>query len=333
MPAKLTSLANGLPPRSLAVGDYRGLLLEFSSLLEEREVWLGTMLHHIKNDLQAVILGLNQLRDTPGDLERVLPDVDKATGRLQSKLNNVATYQWTQFGAPEQAGLIDLGSLVETIVDDIVDAGGDAAFAADDDVYVVARKEALESALQNLVWNAHHHGGAVEVGIRIGEEAKTVEITIDDDGPGIPENAMEDVFKPYRKVGRTEPVDQNRLRGSRAGFVDRAPRHIGSRRKNLHREPEGAGGRNSRAARSGGFAAETDRRRPRPAFERSSAASAGNRRSGSARFRAAAFVLVVATREFGRFVPVRMAVEPRRGAIEVLGCGTKHGETGEADVR
>ncbi len=212
VPGRLTNLASSLPPRWPGVGDYRNLLQEFSSLLEEREFWLGSMLHHVKNDLQAIILGLSQIRDVPDDLERVFPDIDKATGCLQSKLNNVATYQWTQFGAPEKAELIDLGSLVETIVDDIVDAGGNAAIAAYDDVYVVARKEALESALQNLFWNAHHHGGVVEVGIEFRQETKTVEIEIDDDGPGIPEEEMEEVFKPYRKVGE-------RSEWTRTGFV------------------------------------------------------------------------------------------------------------------
>ena len=202
VPRKLENLAERLPEGTLAIREYRSLLQGLASLQEEREFWLGEMLHYVKNDLNSVILGLSEAQGGPGDLGRVLPDMDKATGRIRDMLNNVASYQWTQFGKPEEAGPIDLGSLLETIVDDIIDAGGDAACTGHEEIRVLARKEALQSALQNLIWNAHHHGGALAVTVGTMEEREAVEIVIDDDGPGIPEDEMAIVFKPYRKGNR-----------------------------------------------------------------------------------------------------------------------------------
>lgn len=199
VPAKLQELSDTLSKWPIAVGEYKGLLQDLSALLHEREVWLDEMLHDLKNEFQTVVLGLGDVRNFPGNLNRALPDMEKATGRIRDMLNNVAIYQWTQFGKPEEAGLIDLGSLVETIIDDIADAGGDAVSAGHEEITVVARREALQKALQNLFWNAHHHGGAIAVWLGVHEELEAVEILIDDDGPGIPDDQMEELFKPYRR--------------------------------------------------------------------------------------------------------------------------------------
>ena len=219
VPRKLLSLAEGLRPGALSVREYRNLLRELSSLLEEREFWLGTLLHQLKNDIQAVIMGLVDIQHIPGKAGSELEDINKATGRIRNSLNNVATYQWTSFGTPEPTRVIELVSVLETIVDDITDAGGDAIRTGDDQLYVVAQKAALESALQNLLWNAHHHGGKIEVKIRKADEQGKVEIVIDDDGPGIQEDMTEEMFKPYTQGHKRPDKSDKIFRGAGLGLA------------------------------------------------------------------------------------------------------------------
>jgi two-component system osmolarity sensor histidine kinase EnvZ len=70
---------------------------------------------------------------------------------------------------------------------------------ADPDLSAAVRPNALKRALSNLVMNAAVHGDKVSVGARAGP-AGGVEITVDDDGPGIPEDRYEEAFKPFNRL-------------------------------------------------------------------------------------------------------------------------------------
>ena len=62
----------------------------------------------------------------------------------------------------------------------------------------------VSSPPTNLLDNANRY--AEHVTIRAGTRGNAIEVTIDDDGPGIPEDSREDVFKPfYRLDGSRNP--------------------------------------------------------------------------------------------------------------------------------
>ncbi|HWC62314.1 MAG TPA: ATP-binding protein, partial [Rhizomicrobium sp.] len=57
---------------------------------------------------------------------------------------------------------------------------------------------ALRRCLTNLVDNALKHGRKVRVGI--GHDERFAEITVEDDGPGIPEARREEAFRPFHRL-------------------------------------------------------------------------------------------------------------------------------------
>ena len=57
---------------------------------------------------------------------------------------------------------------------------------------------ALTRAVRNLIMNAATHGGGALV--TVGLQGKSALITIDDEGPGIPEQSMSRVFEPFFRV-------------------------------------------------------------------------------------------------------------------------------------
>ncbi|HJO86110.1 MAG TPA: ATP-binding protein, partial [Rhodospirillales bacterium] len=56
----------------------------------------------------------------------------------------------------------------------------------------------LDRCVTNLVENAERY--ADHVSVRAGQRGKEIEITIDDDGPGIPEEFREDAFRPFYRL-------------------------------------------------------------------------------------------------------------------------------------
>jgi two-component system osmolarity sensor histidine kinase EnvZ len=63
---------------------------------------------------------------------------------------------------------------------------------------VVVKRNALKRCLVNLIDNALKYGRRVEVGIQ--RESRHVELTVDDDGPGIPEPRREEAFRPFHRL-------------------------------------------------------------------------------------------------------------------------------------
>jgi two-component system sensor histidine kinase CpxA len=63
---------------------------------------------------------------------------------------------------------------------------------------VKADRALLGRVLANLFRNAHHHGGA-ECHIRVSARSRgeRVEVLVEDDGPGVPEEALPHLFEPF----------------------------------------------------------------------------------------------------------------------------------------
>jgi signal transduction histidine kinase len=92
----------------------------------------------------------------------------------------------------------DLAAILETLCDDATDAGKDVLYEGPAQARLTGRPLALKRALSNLIDNAVNYGGAAKVRVCIGESACVVHI--EDSGPGIPEDQMDSVFEPFRRL-------------------------------------------------------------------------------------------------------------------------------------
>jgi len=61
----------------------------------------------------------------------------------------------------------------------------------------------LRRMIRNLLENARRHG-APPIDVRVRDAGGSVELTVCDHGPGIPDAEREDVFRPFRRIGGTE---------------------------------------------------------------------------------------------------------------------------------
>ena len=95
--------------------------------------------------------------------------------------------------------LVDLSALVEGSCEDAVDAGERAAFSGPRDVTISCRPTAMRRAISNLVDNAVKHGGATEIRLAAISSVDGVEITVDDNGLGVPEEERAAVFDRFSR--------------------------------------------------------------------------------------------------------------------------------------
>jgi two-component system osmolarity sensor histidine kinase EnvZ len=110
---------------------------------------------------------------------------------------------------------VDIGPLLGEVSEGAVRAGAEVRVAADAGLAATVRPNAIKRALSNLVMNAAAHGDHVELAARR-TPAGGVEITIDDDGPGIPPERFEEAFTPF---GRLDEARNQNAKGVGLGLA------------------------------------------------------------------------------------------------------------------
>ncbi|OGT41823.1 MAG: hypothetical protein A3F13_07770 [Gammaproteobacteria bacterium RIFCSPHIGHO2_12_FULL_40_19] len=106
----------------------------------------------------------------------------------------------------EEMKNIDLVSLLLSICDDACDMGHNVVFHANAQrIAFVGRPIALKRALTNLINNAIRYAGNAVVTIE--GQAKSILITVEDNGPGILEPELEKVFEPFYRSEQSRSRD------------------------------------------------------------------------------------------------------------------------------
>jgi len=101
----------------------------------------------------------------------------------------------------EEPRTIDLASLVEAVADDLNAAGQTIAVAGNDSLQYRCRPMLLRRALTNLMSNATKYGKRARVALHFTTEQ--ARITVDDEGPGLPQDQLEKVFEPFVRVDQS----------------------------------------------------------------------------------------------------------------------------------
>ncbi|WP_332837490.1 ATP-binding protein [Neoroseomonas rubea] len=159
------------------------------------------MLAAIGHDLRTPITRLRlraEFMDDDEQRRKMLSDLDEMERMIAATLAFAR-----DDAAAEPASPIDLAALCRTVADEATDAEPDKAdnisYAGPDRLVVRARPVALKRALANLVGNALAYGGAARL-MLAPPEGGLVRLTVEDDGPGIPDSELEAVFAPFRRL-------------------------------------------------------------------------------------------------------------------------------------
>ena len=95
----------------------------------------------------------------------------------------------------EQAQDVNIATVLEDVAANARRTGTDVSVETPQSLTLPLRQDAIRRAITNLVDNARRHAQSVALtAIPIG---RSVQVMVDDDGPGIPEGRRESVFKPF----------------------------------------------------------------------------------------------------------------------------------------
>ncbi len=160
--------------------------------LAQRTEMLAGVSHDLRTPLTRLRLALAMLPNTgPYAI-----DAAEMTADLEEMERMIGGYlAFARGEQAEQAQEIDLSTVLEEVAAGARRAGAVVRVEAPAGMLVHLRPDAARRAITNLVDNARRHAARVQLGASQTERA--VLVTVDDDGPGIPPDRRESVFRPF----------------------------------------------------------------------------------------------------------------------------------------
>ena len=175
------------------VSAFNALRLRVTAMLDEKDRMLGAIGHDLRTPLAALRVRIESVED---DADRTkMADTIMEMDRTLDDILSLA-----RLGRPsEKMTEVDLAALVDAVVEDFRDLGADVSFDENTPrLQMRLRPSLMRRAVRNLIENAVKYGTSAAVTI-VATPGK-VEIVVADQGPGIPEDRLNDVFDPFTRL-------------------------------------------------------------------------------------------------------------------------------------
>jgi len=166
--------------------------------LNQRAEMLSGISHDLRTPLTRLKLQLAMLKQK--DLSK---EMSKDIDEMEKMLNDYLQFAKNQ--AQENTSKIDLTILFNSIKNQF--ASEKLTIYSKEKIELEVRPSALKRSFVNIIQNGLAYGNNVIVNIQKGNNRAL--ITIEDDGPGIPEDQYKNVFKPFFRLDKSRSLNQS----------------------------------------------------------------------------------------------------------------------------
>ncbi len=183
---------------------------ELARSVSARDEFLSIASHELKTPLTALKLQLQighrrwpQRGSEPAWLSAALRQIERIEA-LVAELLDLARIRAGRLELRRRA--VDVGDLArgvaERLRDVLAKSGNALEVESGEEVLAECDPGRVEQVVANLLSNAARHAPGARVSLGIRREGDRAVLAVEDDGPGVPEEARERVFEPYEKVDR-----------------------------------------------------------------------------------------------------------------------------------
>lgn len=175
--------------------------------IEQRTLLLSGVSHDLRTPLTRLRLGLSML-----EVEEKV-DLEKDVTEMQALIDEFLSFARNQADTGSNTEQADIWEIVDDVVKNISRNSGRVSFVKPYQPLVLElRPLAIRRALENLIGNGLRYANKVSVSASVYKTE--VHVTVEDDGPGIPDEQIEEALKPF---SRLDPA-RNQNRGSGVGL-------------------------------------------------------------------------------------------------------------------
>ena len=167
--------------------------------IEQRTTMLAGVSHDLRTMLTRFKLELALIEQTP-EIEAMKKDVDEMARMLEAYL------AFARGDLGESSAPTDMAAFLEELKADAERHGHKTSVVFHGPPIVTVRPAAFKRCLGNLVSNAARF--APSIAITGHRDHRCLTVTVDDDGPGIPPDMREEVFKPFLRLDDARNQDE-----------------------------------------------------------------------------------------------------------------------------
>jgi len=192
--------------------DFDRMAVRIQTLVQAQQRLIGDISHELRSPLTRLGVALELARQRTGpEAGSMLDRIGRESESINEMIGQLLTLSRIESSADElKKSRIELDALVREVADDADfearSRNRSARTTRCDPCATTGVPGLLHSAVENVVRNAVRHtaeGTEVEIALScaaVGEERRAV-ITVRDRGAGVPEDALEDIFRPFYRVG------------------------------------------------------------------------------------------------------------------------------------
>jgi signal transduction histidine kinase len=174
---------------------FNAMQAQIQKFVAYRTMMLAAISHDLRTPLTRMRLRGEFIEDQDQQA-RLFRDVDE----MQNMVDEALAF-FRDDATAEETTSFDLPHILLTIANDFADQDVDVGYAGPAHAVYRGRPFALKRAFTNLIDNAAKYGKAPEMELS-GEEHALI-VAIRDRGPGIPPDALDNVFRPYYRVDKS----------------------------------------------------------------------------------------------------------------------------------
>ena len=175
----------------LAAEAFNAMSDRVTRTLESQRQLLSAVGHDLRTPLAAMRITAEFVED--GEVrERLARNLEELQSLTEAVLSAARA------GPGEEKRRVDLAALVESVCDDLIDLGMPVEVNINGSAPCLCRPSEIRRAARNLIENAARYGGAARVSLVT--EGDSFVVTVNDNGPGIPNDRLEEVFEPFVRL-------------------------------------------------------------------------------------------------------------------------------------
>ncbi len=172
---------------------FNDMIAKLKAIMHNRTQMLAAISHDLRSPITRLKLRLESVTDKTLQT-KMMSDIDD----MENMINSILAFARDHI-KNEKAENFDLNALLDSITDDMKDAGFPVSYhSSDDRIIYYGRLHALKRAFTNIIENAVKYGKQADVYLE--RKNNHFEIKVIDQGPGIPEDDMDKVFLPFYRV-------------------------------------------------------------------------------------------------------------------------------------
>ena len=159
--------------------------------LSQRSEMLSGISHDLRTPLTRMKLQIAFVED-----KELANKLSEDINEMEKMLNEYL--QFTSSSYLEKSEKFNLSELINNIIKKYNNNNIKSNLLPE--IYINGRKNLIERCINNLMDNAIKYGNIVN--IQLSKSVNNIFIKVEDNGPGIPENEYENVFKPFYKIDK-----------------------------------------------------------------------------------------------------------------------------------